>query len=55
MNVGQRWQVLYWPRWTLFFYRSRPVKGIYRFIVYVWPIEVRLFSRRLAIRQEIPR
>ena len=43
MNIG-RFQVLYWPRWTLFLWRPRYCRGVYDWVVFVWPIEVRRFS-----------
>lgn len=42
INVGGC-QVLWWPRWTLWFVRRN--YSAYRLIVYLWPIEVRWFKR----------
>jgi hypothetical protein len=44
MNVG-RYQIIFWPRLVLTFYRHRPVRGIYSWAFYLWPIEVRCFSQ----------
>lgn len=40
-----RLQLVYWPRWTLAFYRGGRTwaSPIYRWVVYVWPVEVRCF------------
>lgn len=50
MNIG-RWQVLYWPRLTPFFWAPRGEQcawglftHIYSFIIYIWPIEIRRFK-----------
>jgi len=44
VNIG-KWQVLYWPRKHLAFWRGPSfMPHIYRFVVYVWPIEVRRFK-----------
>jgi hypothetical protein len=40
-NIG-RYQVLWWPRWTLAFVRRNYVA--YRWIVYLWPLELRRFK-----------
>lgn len=42
LNIG-RLQVLWWPRKRLVFIRSNYV--VYRWIVYVWPLEWRIFQR----------
>ncbi len=49
MNAG-KYQFLVWPRWKLFFWRPRKSQRdltlyakIYRWIVYVWPVEIRRF------------
>jgi hypothetical protein len=47
-HTNYRWgQILWWPRWTLFFYRGAkrlgPLAGIYRYVVYVWPLEFRVW------------
>jgi hypothetical protein len=41
-NVGP-FQVLVWPRRRLWFFRGPQFSGAYRWIVYLWPIEVRRF------------
>jgi hypothetical protein len=41
INIG-RWQILYWPRWTLWFVRRN--YSFYQCIVYVWPLEFRRFK-----------
>lgn len=45
-------QVIYWPRWKPFFFRPLPrqrrrnlYRHIYRWIIYLWPVEFRLFRR----------
>jgi hypothetical protein len=37
-------QVLWWPRWRLAFWRGPYVS--YRWIVYLWPVEIRRWSVR---------
>lgn len=43
MNIG-RFQVLYWPRWKLCFAMGARFRA-YRWVIYIWPIEVRCFAR----------
>lgn len=40
INIGP-YQVGFWPRWCLWFWRGRFVA--YRWVVYLWPIEIRRF------------
>lgn len=42
LNIG-RCQVIWWPRATLWFVRRN--YAVYRLIVYVWPVEYRVFQR----------
>jgi hypothetical protein len=42
VNLG-RYQLIWWPRWKLFFLRRRYV--CYDWIIYVWPLELRCFER----------
>lgn len=42
LNVG-RLQLIYLPRTVPFFWRRRT--PIYSFVLYLWPIEFRLFAR----------
>ena len=44
MNVG-RYQFIFWPRLVMAFYRHKPLRGVYSWVLYLWPIEVRRFSR----------
>jgi hypothetical protein len=42
-NIGD-YQLLVWPRWKPFFFRRRPLL-VYRWVVYLWPLELRRFTR----------
>ena len=37
------YQVIWWPRWRLVFVRGRG--RVYRWIIYIWPLEFRRFLR----------
>lgn len=45
------YQLLLWPRWKVAFYRRRPLNGVYRWVVYCWPLELRRFDHPILLDQ----